>query len=499
MTIRSLRTVVLSVALLASAPLASASAATNGGPLTAGFSSDSALTYQWASASSRQVWLNRANSENAHMVRYDLAWSDFATNSVSGNPADPGNPDYSYRFSVLDAVVRQVTAHHLKILMNIFLAPRWAENANDLPDQACHSNPPARALKDGTWCPNAQAYGQFATAVARRYSGTYPDPLHRGQFLPRIQYWQAWNEENLYSYLSPQWGKSGPNTYVPLSPDIYRQLLDSFYHAVKSVSSSNVVVMGGTAPYGDVPHSNGQGTARMRPLTFDRYLFCLASSPGCPGRSDFDVLDHHPYEFNGAPDQPARLKDDVTVPDIWRLTQLVRSGVSRGTIQPATHKGMWITEIGWDSRPNAPSSDTAAVSLQTQARYVPWAEYVLWRQGVQTILWEEIRDAAPNSPYTFQNTGMYFYNGNAKPASANYRFPFYVRRLSSSSVLAWQLPPISGSLAISKKTSSGAWKPLARFNVIAGHVFTTALHIRGGAVLRARVGKLISVPYSVGS
>ena len=70
--------------------------------------------------------------------------------------------------------------------------------------------------------------------------------------LPRVKYWQGWNEPNLSLYLTPQWTRrSGKLTAT--SPDVYRSLLNAFYSGVKAVSKTNFVITAGTSPFGDPP------------------------------------------------------------------------------------------------------------------------------------------------------------------------------------------------------------------------------------------------------
>ena len=185
-------------------------------------------------------------------------WSQVAplVPSPSFDPADPSSPGYDW--SATDAAVRDLSSHGLQVLLNLTGAPTWAEG------------PAAPAgTQPGTWRPDPTQFASFATAAALRYDGRFPDPLQPGAFLPRVRYWQPWNEPNLAYYLSPQWTRVRGG-WAPASPVIYRQLLNAFYRAVKRVSSSNFVVTAGTAPYGDPP-----GGQRMPPVAFDRALFCL--------------------------------------------------------------------------------------------------------------------------------------------------------------------------------------------------------------------------------
>src|SRR5207302_6245250 len=110
-----------------------------------------------------------------------------------------------------------------------------------------------RNVQDGTWKPDPAQVGQFAKAAARRYDGRFPDPSQPGATLPRVRYWQAWNEPNLDQYLTPQWIPTHGGNFAAASPNVYRPLLNAFYSAVKSVDGSNFVLTAGMAPYGN-PH-----------------------------------------------------------------------------------------------------------------------------------------------------------------------------------------------------------------------------------------------------
>jgi hypothetical protein len=55
--------------------------------------------------------------------------------------------------------------------------------------------------------------------------------------------------------------------------------------------------------------------------------------------------------------------------------------------------------------------------------------YVLWRQGVDTILFYALTDQAPVPDYgsTYQ-AGVYYMNGQPKPSATAFRFPFVTQR-----------------------------------------------------------------------
>jgi hypothetical protein len=81
--------------------------------------------------------------------------------------------------------------------------------------------------------PDPVAFGRFVLAAAERYSGRF-------QGLPRVRFWQAWNEPNKVA---------GPALKAS-QPAWYRELVTRFAAAVHHVHDDNAVVAGGLAPFG---------------------------------------------------------------------------------------------------------------------------------------------------------------------------------------------------------------------------------------------------------
>jgi hypothetical protein len=470
------------LAVLASLLLAGASApdAHARRALTTGFSADPVLTS--GSAATRTPWIRRAAAEGAGIVRVNLSWSQVApsTRPPGFDPADPSTRGYDW--SAVDSSVRDLSSQGLQVLLNITFAPMWAEGAGR----------PATA-RPGTWRPDCAQFASFATAAAVRYDGHFPDPLQPRAVLPRVRFWQAWNEPNLAYYLAPQWTRSGRG-WVPASPTIYRMLLNAFYAAVKRVSRSNYVVAAGTAPYGDQP-----GGQRIPPVEFDRDLFCLRgnarlSPVRCADLPHLDAVSHHPYGIEG-PLWHALNAGDAAVPDLFKVARVLHAAERAGHVLPAGPKGLWATEISWDSSP----PDPQGVPIAEQARWLEQALYVLWSQGVTTVLWLQIVDAPPNPSYpaTYQ-AGLYFLGGNAKPAARAFRFPFVTHRAGRRSVQAWGRAPEGGKLAIEIRRG-WRWHVLRRLRVRARRVFLATLALRGRTVLRARVGTQISLAWTQGA
>ncbi|MGN6372917.1 MAG: hypothetical protein ACTHM1_07985 [Solirubrobacteraceae bacterium] len=428
----------------------------------------------------RALWLSRAAEEHAGIVRLNIAWARVA---LERPPSDgvASDPSWSgYAWTVVDGSVSDALARGLQVQITIGgAAPEWAEGRGR-PKWA----PP------GTWRPDVRAYAAFVHATAIRYSGTYTPPGAIAP-LPRVRYWQAWNEPNLSTYLTPQWRRAG-HSWAPASPTTYRAMLDAFYAEVKSVQPDARVLAAGTAPYGDVP-----GGERMPPAQFVRNLLCLDESGTrarrCSDPARFDILDHHPYSVQG-PFFRALNRDDVAIADLPKLIGPLRRAERLHTISGAHHHQVWVTELSWDSSP----PDPHGVPAETQARWLEQSLALLWREGVSTAMWYLIVDAPPVPSYAASyQSGVYLIDGRPKPSATAFRFPFVlVGAVRRSRARFWGRAPVAGTVAIEARTHSH-WKPLRSLAPGGGGVFELTLSVHRGEQLRARQAGETSLPWSV--
>ena len=175
----------------------------------------------------------RTAATGASTVRLILYWVNVAP-TVRRPDFDPTNPaDAAYRWEAFDREVTYAVAAGLSPIVSIMWAPTWAEGNGE--------GPP------GTVRPDPTEFGHFARAAARRYSG-------RVAGLPRVRYWQAWNEPNLTSLLTPQFVGRRPVVTGVVPRDGQRVLAD----AVHSVHRDNIVVAGGLAPFTVATRGNPQ-------------------------------------------------------------------------------------------------------------------------------------------------------------------------------------------------------------------------------------------------
>jgi hypothetical protein len=453
-------------------------------------------TMQNGDPAERPLELQHLTSTGARSLRIMWSWA----NVEKTKPADDAtatDPGYAgYDFSGLDALLRDTAAAGVEPLVMMNRAPAWWEGPN---------RPPVSTdVSAGTWDPDPAAYRRFMTAAARRYSGSYPDPLRPGATLPRVHYWQIWNEPNLSVELNPQWVKSGGH-WKTNSPRLYRTLLAAGYEGVKAGVPGDTVVTAGTAPYGD-PQPGG---LRIMPARFVRELLCVtgrATLKATDCRSTpakFDVLAHHPYPI-GPPGRHAINADDVVVPDFDKLERPLKVALAAGNVFPKTPKPIWATEMSWDSNP----PDPGGIPAELQARYLAGAVYVLWRQGVKALFWWNLRDDAKGRGYEYSLQSGVFARGTTvaqdtpKPSFTAMRFPFvgyrkYANFKGSGDTLLWGLAPAAGT-SVSIQTPNGTkWTTIKRLKAGADHVFQLRVHAKSGQRYRAVQAQTVSIDTKV--
>jgi hypothetical protein len=206
-----------------------------------------------------------------------------------------------------------------------------------------------------------------------------------------VRYFQAENEPNLFLFFNPQRRRGRP-----VSPRLYRALLNRFGAAVKSVHGSNRVVAAGLAPL--------KRPGSIAPLDFARRLLCMRgrrhprpAGRGCGKGIRFDIFSVHPYT-SGGPTHSARGRDDVSLGDLPEVRRLLRAADRAHRIRGAfRHTPLWITEFGWDTNPPDPNG----LRMGIAARWASEALYRAWLAGVKAFFWYELRDnpadGAPNS------------------------------------------------------------------------------------------------------
>jgi hypothetical protein len=431
--VRLAQLVLLGIALAAIAGTAHSSRATGSAavpsrPLVTGVT-DPAL---FASPTAAEAF-RRVKAAGASTVLLQVDWSRIAPNGV--NPpgqfeaTDPGDPHY--RWAPVDREVNLAVRAGLLPMLALTFAPRWAQPKSS----------------DVAYQPDPTAYGEFAQAAATRFDGKYNG-------LPRVRYWQAWNEPNITTFLQPQF-MSGQ----PFSPGWYRRMVNAFADSVHAAAPGNIVIAGAVAPFAD----RGVGEVPdWGPLSFMRDLLCLSPKlrPTCDDRVTFDVWSTHPYT-SGGPTHHAYYQDDVSLGDLPKMHRVLLAAQRAHHIRlTRAGLGFWVTEFSWDSAP----PDRQAVPMDTLRQWIPQALHVMWQNGVTHVTWFTLHDdPMSSSPY---QSGLYFNGGSlardrAKPILANFRFPVVVEP-QAGGIRIWGRTPggVAGGVVLQTTTPQG-WKRFA--------------------------------------
>ncbi|MGI8412584.1 MAG: hypothetical protein ACR2QA_08820 [Solirubrobacteraceae bacterium] len=433
--------------------------------------------YNYFNPSSAGAAFGVTRTADTHWIHVNAGWSlvaPAATQEPRGfRPADPADPRYNW--TGLDKTVRSAARWHLQVLLTLSGAPTWAEG----PHRPANPN-----IGAGAWDPNPGKFAQFARAAALRYDGRFSDPLHPGAKLPRVKYWEIWNEENLPIDLA------APNLVGE-----YRALLNAAYKAIKGVSSRSVVLIGGLAPVSYLPPLS------VSPLRFATDLMCLQRVNttfrrvgSCPQQAQFDILAHHPYSLAATPTKHAYRYDDVLIGDMGKLSALLHAADRLHTVLPRIRHQLWVTEWGWYTNP---PNRVVGDSEPTAARYVAYSMYEMWHNGVQTVIWFSARDNPTASTLTnVLGGGLYRSSGRPKLTLRAFAFPV-VASVSRARGFVWGRAPVSRRVLVVVERHTGhRWMRMAQIRTGSDGVFYVRFRATGNGLYRARVlGGAVSLPY----
>ena len=182
-----------------------------------------------------------------------------ATRPPGFDARDPADPRYD--FARADAAIVAAAQRGLTILASFSRGPAWADG-----------NGRPAAVTPGTWKPSATALEEYGAALARRYSGTFPDPARPGRTLPGSRPSRSGTNPTSKTYLAPQWTAAR----APRRRSIARCSTASTAASVRRLEGARR--HRGTGPFGD-PEAGGRGYSR--PASGASCCVCGRSGDGC--------------------------------------------------------------------------------------------------------------------------------------------------------------------------------------------------------------------------
>jgi hypothetical protein len=406
------------------------------------------------------------------VIRVSLHWNAIAPFQRLSGP-DAADPASYPGWGLYDEIVQDARKDGIVVDFSLGApAPLWATGTGQ---------PSPGGF--GGWKPSISAFKQFVLAAGTRYSGTYDPALDASvpgdpDDLPRVSFWEIWNEPNFGMDLAPQAIKGSS---VPTAATMYRGLLDAGWSGLESTGHGrDTIVIGNLDARGQAgkpsrgrPQGLPGNFGATKPLQFVRTLYCVgldykqlrggtAAAVGCPTnaagsrrfRNAHPALFQatgfatHPYPVNRPPNE-ANSAD----PDYTEFSNLPTFAGTLDRIQriygSGTHFRIYNNEYGYITNP--PNHSLTAlnphgqfVSPSTAAWYTNWAEYLSWRNPrIASTMQYLLYDPNPRQAPEFGGfaSGLIFYNGTRKPAYDAYRLPLFLpsqtARSSRQSLEVW--------------------------------------------------------------
>lgn len=425
--------------------------------------------------------LARTKALGIQRIRVTAGWSviapqpDDATKPAFDDTDPAAYPEGNWMN--LDRIVRMADEAGVRVMIDIaFWAPRWATKAD-----------PSETIRLRTDI-DPVLYANFATAVARRYSGTWappvpkpgepapqPEPSPDGTWLdelfgkkkqqqppppppppveeakpdplPAVDIFTIWNEPNHPGFAKPLWTKEN-GRLVPHAADVYRAMVLRAYPAIKAAAPNARVLIGATSPAG----ASEAGRSGVTPLRFIRRFACVngAYRPIRTGACrDFtripgDGWSHHAYSLWTLPDQLPIDRDKLPVGNTQHLLDALDRLVRMGRLD-AENRYLYLTEYGYETSPPDPE---VPFGPERQGQLLSWAEFIATRDP-RVRMWPnfqlidrpgDIRAGGRMRLFGDWQTGLYYEDWSPKPAAAIYRTPTFaqcIRRGGGTKVLVW--------------------------------------------------------------
>jgi hypothetical protein len=399
--------------------------------------------------------LSEIKAFGVSQIRQLVYWQSFAPRPRSKKKPkfNAANPDAypAGTWSRLDALMASANAHGIEVMLTpTGPVPKWATSNK----------------KDNLTRPSTKAFGQFVTALARRYGD-------------QVQMWSIWNEPNQPQFLLPQFRKK-----KPYSPTLYRGLYRAAYNAIRSVAANkrDKILIGETSPRGNV-HI-------VHPLTFLRGIACLNASyhrtKKC-SRLPADGYAHHAYTTRTGPRFIPPDKNDVTIGVISRLVKAL-DRVGRAGGLPKRLK-IYLTEFGIQSFPDKISG----VPFDRQPAYYAIAEHIAYVNSRVAMFSQYLmRDDLPRSSgyrYRGFESGLRRSNGKAKPAYKAFANPLAVERSRNHDVLWGRIRPETAPTKVTieiRRKGKKSWSTLRTVTTTSRGVFGLSTSHRNGSRYRVR-------------
>lgn len=468
----------------------------------------------------QELIARRIRDSGARYVRISLSLLNLATRKPR-DPQDIYDPAYRQSLGTLDMAVRAAVRNGLEPILMAEGTPRWAESPGRA--AALKRCPKRRKIRGrwvlpgcmerdfpSAWYPDLQVIRYIGSVLARRYDGNHNNHLTK-DLLPRVTYFQAWNEPNLSPHLLPQRARGRL-----VAAKLYKNLVTAFSQGVKSGGRSYAqVVSAGLGPIG-IKGSTAPQEFMLDMLCLKRKGRKLVKLSGCQRPAEFDVWSQHPYDIAGKPSRPRNAKiGNGRLADLPTIRAILDTAISRKTAKTGGRRSLWVTEFDWwTNPPGGPHRLGQKPALV--ARWTTESIWRMWAAGVSNMIWFHLRDDNVNWPgglwfaspticprrkrcprvlQPVNLTSTMLKRDRPKPVLASFRWPFKV--IPGRAPYAWGVVPCrkSGQSVTIYRRNGRKWVRMARARTAVSGVFTASVGARGAGLWRAATSASCSRQY----
>lgn len=406
-------------------------------------------------------------------------WREIAPEKDSKVPpagfdgADPSSPLYNW--ANLDRVIKVLRASKLEPLLTVTgPGPLWT------------STDPERG--SARYRPDPVMFAAFAKAVALRY---------RAQVARYI----VWYEPNDAANLRPQF-YCAKGACSPRSPQIYRGLFSGAAASIRAADGGADVFAGALAARGRSAAEDFDDP--VTPVAWLRAFGCV-DADGLADRSsvscdqfeppEVDGIAYHPDQRAAAPSKHLRNTSEAGINDTPRLTRVLDAIQLSGGIINATQASapidLYYSEWGYQTNPPDVFS---GISLSNQSRWLQEGAKIVYGQPrvklLGQYLWRDqpVRDTGQGvDAYSGGQSGLYGFDGVAKPAAAAFPNPFWATSLVGSraaSLWGQVRPGGAHTVAIERRIGSNRYRQVAQVETDAQGYFRARLPLATTARFR---------------
>ncbi|MSX02394.1 MAG: hypothetical protein F2813_04445 [Actinobacteria bacterium] len=388
------------------------------------------------------------------------------------DPADPQSAAYDWER--LDRTIATLRRNDLDPLLTITgPGPLWG------------SSDPSRG--SARYRPDAAQFAAFASAVASRYGAD-------------VNRYIIWYEPNSDENLRPQYFCSRGKC-APRSPSIYRELFNAGSAAIRQADAGPSVYAGALAPRGATPSDSDSS---MRPIVWMRSFGCLSdgntadrTSATCRDLSPaaVDGFAYHPDQRAAAPSKHLAHWAEAGVGDTGRLTNLLdRLQETGGLINAEDEQApinLYYTEFGYQTNPPDVFS---GVSVAKQSAWLQQAARIAFGQPrvklLGQYLWRDqpITDSGQGTDaYAGTQSGLYMFDGSAKPSARTFLNPFWVLRSrdhKTAKLWGQVRPGSSHNVTIERRVGSASFRRIASLKTDANGFFSYSTRLYARSTFR---------------